>query len=197
MKFFLLLLFFFFLTLIIFTPNVEARRGCCSHHGGVCGCSCCDGTSLSATCAPYYPSCNSSNSYNSYSANTCPPHSTYSYSQKSCICDNGYAPSLNLKYCVKIPEHAHVVNSKTDVWLCDDGYEEKNNSCVLKKNCEIDGQEVLISRVVDGDTVEFNCNGSKEKIRIIGIDTPETVHPSKPVECFGKEASKKNERISS
>ncbi|MBN2285731.1 MAG: peptidoglycan-binding protein [Tissierellales bacterium] len=32
----------------------EARRGCCSHHGGVCGCGCCDGTPLSATCAPYY-----------------------------------------------------------------------------------------------------------------------------------------------
>lgn len=38
--------------------NVEARQGCCSHHGGVCGCHCCDGTSLSATCAPYYPQCN-------------------------------------------------------------------------------------------------------------------------------------------
>ena len=38
--------------------TVQARSGCCSHHGGVCGCRCCDGTSLSATCAPYYPSCN-------------------------------------------------------------------------------------------------------------------------------------------
>lgn len=35
-----------------------ARSGCCSHHGGVCGCGCCDGTDLSATCAPYYPQCN-------------------------------------------------------------------------------------------------------------------------------------------
>jgi hypothetical protein len=39
--------------------TVEARSGCCSHHGGVCGCGCCDGSPLSATCAPYYPSCNS------------------------------------------------------------------------------------------------------------------------------------------
>lgn len=40
------------------SPNlVEARSGCCSRHGGVCGCGCCDGTSLSATCAPYYPEC--------------------------------------------------------------------------------------------------------------------------------------------
>src|SRR6266566_9737 len=36
-----------------------ARSGCCSHHGGVCGCGCCDGSPLSAICAPYYPECNS------------------------------------------------------------------------------------------------------------------------------------------
>jgi micrococcal nuclease len=59
------------------------------------------------------------------------------------------------------------------------------------ENCEVNGYKVLISRVIDGDTIEFNCNGKKEKIRIIGIDTPETVHPRKPVECFGPEASKK------
>jgi len=41
--------------------NAEARQGCCSHHGGVCGCHCCDGTSLSATCAPYYPQCSATN----------------------------------------------------------------------------------------------------------------------------------------
>ena len=45
----------FFLTQMI----TLARSGCCSHHGGVCGCGCCDGSSLSATCAPYYPSCQS------------------------------------------------------------------------------------------------------------------------------------------
>jgi len=48
------------LFLIIFNINMnitEARQGCCSHHGGVCGCECCDGSSLSATCAPYYPEC--------------------------------------------------------------------------------------------------------------------------------------------
>lgn len=43
------------------TSFVEARSGCCSHHGGVCGCGCCDGTSLSAKCAPYYPACNEEN----------------------------------------------------------------------------------------------------------------------------------------
>ena len=54
----LILLFLFFIALPI--NNIEARRGCCSHHGGVCDCNCCDGTSLSATCVPYYPQCGAS-----------------------------------------------------------------------------------------------------------------------------------------
>jgi micrococcal nuclease len=42
------------------------------------------------------------------------------------------------------------------------------------------------TRVVDGDTIVLDGN---ERVRLIGVDTPETVHPSKPVEFFGKEAS--------
>lgn len=45
--------------ILILSPlAVSAHSGCCSHHGGVCGCGCCDGSGLSATCAPYYPECN-------------------------------------------------------------------------------------------------------------------------------------------
>jgi len=48
----------FLLVIVIISPlTTSARSGCCSHHGGVCGCRCCDGTSLSAKCAPYYPQC--------------------------------------------------------------------------------------------------------------------------------------------
>lgn len=46
-----------------------------------------------------------------------------------------------------------------------------------------------LSRVVDGDTLEVLIDGTREKVRIIGIDTPEIVDPRRPVECFGKEAS--------
>ena len=46
--------------------------------------------------------------------------------------------------------------------------------------------EILVERVVDGDTLVLSDG---EKIRLIGIDTPETVHPSKQVEPFGPEAS--------
>lgn len=48
-----------------------------------------------------------------------------------------------------------------------------------------------VVRVVDGDTISINKNGSLETVRMIGVDTPETVHPSKPVQCFGQEASAK------
>ncbi len=50
----------------------------------------------------------------------------------------------------------------------------------------------LVSRVIDGDTIELN-NG--EKVRYIGIDTPETLDPRKPVQCFGKNASAKNKEL--
>lgn len=49
--------------------------------------------------------------------------------------------------------------------------------------------EAYVSRVVDGDTIEVNIDEDKYKVRLIGVDTPETVHPNKPVEYFGKEAS--------
>lgn len=47
----------------------------------------------------------------------------------------------------------------------------------------------IVTRVVDGDTIIVNKNGSDYRLRLIGIDTPETVHPSREVECFGPEAS--------
>lgn len=47
--------------------------------------------------------------------------------------------------------------------------------------------EVL--QVYDGDTILVDMNGTKEEIRFIGVDTPETRDPRKPVQCFGKTAS--------
>jgi len=48
-----------------------------------------------------------------------------------------------------------------------------------------------VVKVVDGDTIDVSLDGKTERIRLIGINTPETVDPRKPVECFGKEASDK------
>lgn len=49
--------------------------------------------------------------------------------------------------------------------------------------------------VVDGDTVKVSIDGKTETIRIIGLNTPETVDPRTTVECFGKEASAKAKEL--
>ena len=52
-----------------------------------------------------------------------------------------------------------------------------------------------VTKVVDGDTIQIDINGTLEKLRLIGINTPETVDPRKPVECFGKEASAETHKL--
>ena len=47
----------------------------------------------------------------------------------------------------------------------------------------------LVTRVVDGDTIEVRIGGEVEDVRLIGVDTPETVKPGEPVQCFGPRAS--------
>lgn len=55
--------------------------------------------------------------------------------------------------------------------------------------------EATVTRVVDGDTIVVETGGVEHRLRYIGIDTPETVHPSRPVECFGREASARNSEL--
>ncbi len=43
--------------------------------------------------------------------------------------------------------------------------------------------------MIDGDTITVEIDGDVERVRLIGIDTPETKHPRKPIECYGPEAS--------
>jgi micrococcal nuclease len=51
-------------------------------------------------------------------------------------------------------------------------------------------QEAAIERVVDGDTIIVRTDaGERERVRLIGIDTPESVKPGTPVECFALRAS--------
>lgn len=46
-----------------------------------------------------------------------------------------------------------------------------------------------VTSVADGDTIEVDMNGTKEKIRLIGVDTPESVKPNSAVQCYAHEAS--------
>lgn len=68
--------------------------------------------------------------------------------------------------------------------------ENKNsdpNLCSSKLECA-----AKVTNVVDGDTIDISTG---ERVRYIGVDTPETKHPAKPVQCFGKEASEKNKEL--
>ena len=76
------------------------------------------------------------------------------------------------------------VTSSPEASLSSKGSKTDNNRSNLVQ------YEVI--RVIDGDTVELK-NG--ERLRYNDIDTPETVHPSKPVECYGPEASAKNKEL--
>lgn len=49
-----------------------------------------------------------------------------------------------------------------------------------------------VVRVVDGDTIEVQMDGHREDVRYIGVDTPETVKPGTPVQCFGPRAHRFN-----
>ncbi|MBI2018797.1 thermonuclease family protein [Candidatus Daviesbacteria bacterium] len=59
----------------------------------------------------------------------------------------------------------------------------------------IEGEQVQVVKVVDGDTIEVVLGGVKKTVRLIGIDTPETVDPRRPVGCFGKEASNETKSL--
>lgn len=62
-----------------------------------------------------------------------------------------------------------------------------SSSCTSPEQLPSDVATVV--RVIDGDTVVLRLQGAIETVRLIGVDTPETVHPTKPIECFGPEAS--------
>jgi micrococcal nuclease len=52
-----------------------------------------------------------------------------------------------------------------------------------------------VKRVIDGDTIEVSIAGRDDEVRYIGIDTPETVKPGTPIQCFGPQASALNHRL--
>jgi len=53
----------------------------------------------------------------------------------------------------------------------------------------------VVVEVIDGDTIEVEINGRRYKVRYIGIDAPETVHPQRPVEWMGPEAAAANRQL--
>lgn len=63
---------------------------------------------------------------------------------------------------------------------------------LINNNGEIDSSGIIqgiVARVVDGDTAVIRVNGEDRRVRFLGVDTPETVHPTKGVQPYGREAS--------
>jgi micrococcal nuclease len=51
------------------------------------------------------------------------------------------------------------------------------------------GPNAIVDSVIDGDTIDVDIDGRRERVRLIGIDTPETKDKDAPIECYGPEAS--------
>jgi len=88
-------------------------------------------------------------------------------------------PSFYEKYfAVSQPEEQKIIKeiNKTEPSLC-----SSKQECVAQ-----------VTKVIDGDTIDISTG---ERVRYIGVDTPETKHPTKAVQCFGKEASGKNKEL--
>lgn len=109
-----------------------------------------------------------------------------------------------------------LVTSSTELNLIDEYYEPSNIQDVVVQDL-VNGDEgeptptpsvavastenvsttqlYSVVRVVDGDTIDVIIDGKTERLRLIGINTPETVDPRKPVECFGREASNRAKEL--
>jgi micrococcal nuclease len=64
-----------------------------------------------------------------------------------------------------------------------------------KSGAESANAHAYVIRAVDGDTIEARIGDELEDVRYIGVDTPETVKPGTPVQCFGHRASEFNHRL--
>lgn len=83
------------------------------------------------------------------------------------------------------------------VWPSSPSSESSGNlnrtvNATIVSNTSVDTTEAKVKAVVDGDTVDLE-NGTR--VRVVGIDTPETVDPRKSVQCFGVEASNKMKQL--
>ena len=78
--------------------------------------------------------------------------------------------------------------SCTSVVFCADGPQAPAPEIPVKDFSK--ATAYTVERIVDGDTVVVKIDGKSMKVRLVGVDTPETVHPNKPVQRYGKEASR-------
>ncbi len=108
----------------------------------------------------------------------------------SCPSDHGTYVCGDLGYCSGCPDNEYCLNRQRRPVLREVPKEpprhERPESAL----------SVQVVRTIDGDTIQVCCiNGRREKVRYIGVNTPETKHPRKDVEYFGEEASEANRKL--
>ncbi|QFR39658.1 PKD domain-containing protein [Candidatus Gracilibacteria bacterium 28_42_T64] len=87
-------------------------------------------------------------------------------------------------------DEVHLIYNNTNIDTLFWDFEMPSGYILNHDNGEFTEQKVMVERVVDGDTIVIKYqNGKTEKLRLVGVDTPETKHPKKEVQFYGKEAS--------
>lgn len=106
-------------------------------------------------------------------------------------------PENNKRYYLGRPEDAFQIMRELGLGISDENLNQITiHEKYQEKYYDKSGRELFeVVKVVDGDTVAVQIGDESETLRLIGIDTPETVHPSKPVECMGVEASNKAKEL--
>ena len=74
-------------------------------------------------------------------------------------------------------------------------YTNQNPKQIAQVASSVTTGSYRVTEFLDGDTISVDMNGRNEKIRMIGVDTPETHDPRKTVECFGKAASEYTKQL--
>lgn len=73
-------------------------------------------------------------------------------------------------------------------------FDRDSGTDIASADHAVDANATVV-RVVDGDTLVVEIDGAEESVRLIGLDTPESVAPGRPVECYGREASARLEEL--
>jgi len=108
----------------------------------------------------------------------------------SCPSDRGTYICGDLGYCSGCPDNQYCLNRNPRA------RQEPVPQDLARHQVLKSGLSVQVIRVIDGDTIQVCCVfGDREKVRYIGINTPEIHHPMKGVEFFGKEASEANGKL--
>lgn len=115
-----------------------------------------------------------------------------------------FAPDVPLAHKGLMNSEGHKANilsadyTKVGIGVIDGGVYGKmftqifTNEATSSAALGFEGQKALVSKVVDGDTIQIEGG---QTIRFLGIDTPETVDPRRPVGCFGREASNETKSL--